>query len=177
MKNVLYDIKKMNGFVLGIGNLSKNILDEFNKNPNIGVSIISNENYSFESGTVEKKKKRKKKKGKNINLKKLKKYFKKNKPDYIVCNISDINDYLKYFIKDSLFITKNKIYIYSTEEHIDLTEIKDKYSRYNVSVKYQKKSLIIDTKDYKKSRVKNILYFIKDTLSDIYNFIGNVITG
>ena len=48
MKNVLYDIKKMNGFVLGIGNLSKNILDEFNKNPNIGVSIISNENYSFD---------------------------------------------------------------------------------------------------------------------------------
>ena len=66
-------------------------------------------------------------KGKTISIKKIRKIFKKKRIDYIICNIEDIEQFFRTFIRDSVYINKNKLYIYGNKNNIDL-ELLEKYS-------------------------------------------------
>ena len=177
MSKLVYEIKSFKGFVLGVGNLKDKIIKEIEKNDYIEVDLLTNESVS-----INKKKKFvnidfKKKKGKSVSIKKLKKVFKNKRPDYIICNIDDVYNYTKYFIKDSMYITNNSIYVYSESKNIDLKEIEKKYKRYIDNVEYNDDYIVINTTNYHSHIFKNMWYFIVDIFTAIYDYIGNLLAG
>lgn len=175
MNELVYEIKKLNGYILGVGNLSDKILKEFLKNDFIEVNLLTNDNIKLPVNT--KFSNIKKKNGKSIKISKLKKYFKTKRPDYIICNVNDVKDYLKHFIKDSLYITNEKIYIYTENNEIDLDVIFKRYRRYNVDVVKGKKNIVVDSSNYKSNIFKNIYYYIVDSFINLYDYISTILTS
>ena len=48
--------------------------------------------------------------------------------------MEDLEKYLKYFIKDSIFISRNKIYLYGKLDKEKFDNLVKKYERYNVEI-------------------------------------------
>ena len=176
-KYLLDIIKKLEGNVIGIG-IEDKLLDGFNRNNRVNVYTIDKARPAFGIG---KSKKRKTNSGKTINIKKLYKYFKKYSVDYIICNIDEVNDYLKYFIRDSIYLNRKKLYLYGKKDTIDIELLKKRYNRYkvNIEIKEFKDSilLIVDTSNSKTNFIKNKLYFLSDTLYNLVEFISNVLVS
>lgn len=167
-------IKKIEGNVLAVC-LDDKLIDMLNKNNKVNLySIESNNNKlsNFKSN-----KKRKTNKGKSINIKKLRKHINKKSVNYLFCNMNEMLPYYKYFIKDSIYLNNNIIYLYF-DKNIELDFILDKYKRYNVKIeKVEFKNgyiLKIDNTNGKNYYFKDKLYFIKDTLFNIAETIGNI---
>ena len=170
-------IKKVEGNVLVIG-LDDKLIDKFDKNNKVNLyAIYSNNNNK---GMFSKQKKKQTNKGKTINIKKLRKYINKKSVDYLICNFEEMIQYYKYIIKDTIYLNNNIIYIYSTNK-IDKEFIIEKYKRYNVEViftDYKNGYIItIDSKNAKNKFFKDKVYFIKDTLYNIAEIIGNIMVS
>ena len=165
-------ISKLRGNVLSIG-LDSNLCDELNNNTKINnLDVID-----FVSKRVGMKKLLKSKnESKKINIKKLKKIYKKKGVDYIICNYDIIKKYMRYFIKDSIYMNNNTLYLYGTDVKI-VNDIEKKYKRYNVNIKskiYSNYFIIeIDNSKSKNYFIKDKLYFIHDTISLISDYIEN----
>ena len=86
--------------------------------------------------------------------------------------------YYKYFIKDSIYLSNNLIYIYANND-IDKDFIIKKYKRYNVKIKVSDYKngyiLVIDNTNGKNNYLKDKIYFIRDTFYDLAELIGNVL--
>lgn len=169
-------IKKVDGNVLSVC-LDDKLMNAFNNNKKINLySIDSNTNAGF----IRKKSKRKTNKGKVINIKKLRKYINKKSVNYIFCNMNEMFSYYKYFIKDSIYLNNNKLYIYAHND-IDKDLLIKNYNRYNVEIEYIEYKngyiLIINNRNSKTNFIKDILYFIKDTFYNIAEIIGNLLIG
>jgi len=167
-------IKKVKGNVLVMG-LDDKLLDKFEKNNKVNLYCI----YSSKSnGLFSKSKKKETNKDKKINIKKLRRYINKKSIDYLICNMEEIKDYYKYIIKDTIYLNNNIIYIYSSNE-VDKDFIISKYKRYNVEISYTEYKngyiITVDNKNGKNNYLKDKLYFIKDTFSNIADFIGNLL--
>ena len=170
MYKSLYDIiSNMSGFVLAIGTDEK-----------LGKKLENNElitKCDVLNGFSKNNKKGKREKIKTINIKKIRKIYKKKKVDYIICNYEQISKYLKTFIKDSVFINKTKLYFYGD---VDKNVIK-KYQRYNadISIKeYKKTSIIeIDNTNSKTDFIKDLKYRIIDGFNSAIEFIGDILMG
>ena len=147
--------KEISGNVVTIGVDYKTVLDELDKN---------------EKG---------KKRDKIVSIKKIRKIFKKKRIDYIICNIEDINRFLRTFIRDSVYINKEKLYIYGSKNNIDLELIEKRYNRYNVIInitEYDKDVLVeIDNTKAFNNVLKDMFYNIADILYSIYNAIGDLL--
>lgn len=139
--------------------------------------------YSIDSNTNNglfgrKKNKRKTNKGKIINIKKLRKYINKKSVNHMFCNMNEMFNYYKYFIKDSVYLNNNKLYLYF-DKGIDKDLIIKNYKRYNVEIEeieYKNSYLLIIDNNKSKTNVwKDIIYFIKDTLYNIAEAIGNLL--
>ena len=176
MFNYLIDeIKKMEGNVISIG-IDDKLINYLKRNKKIYAYEINRcSTISF----FQKKKRLFENIGKKINIKKLRKYFKKKKIDYIICDYEQITSYYKYIFKDSIYLTKGKIYFYASKD-IDMEYIQ-KYKRYGSSIEikdYNKTKLyIIDNKNAKTSKIKNIWFMICDTVTNIIDFISNILVG
>ena len=176
-------IKKAKGNILTIC-LDEKLMNEFDKKENINLySLTSNEQTDRIFGAISKKKKDKPKykknnKGKNINIKKLRKEINKKSVDYLFCNMNEMINYYKHFIKDSIYMCNNKIYVYF-DKKIDKEFIINKYNRYNVKIKETEFKngylLEIDSSKSKNKFLKDKIYFIKDTMYNIAEFIGNLL--
>lgn len=168
-------IKNIEGNVIGIG-LDYKLLDGFNKNNRVNVYTIDRSKSGIGFG---KSKKRTTSSGRTINIKKLYKYFKRSSIDYIIGDIEEVNDYLKYFIRDSVYLDKKKIYLYGNKDVIDVDLLKKRYKRYksNIEVKEYKDSflLVIDNENAKTNWFKNKIFYIFDTLYNITEFISNIL--
>ena len=172
-KELIKIIKKLSGSVLSIG-LDNELNEELEKNEKIleldEINLINKKNGSIKSTKV------KKKKNKKINIKKLKKIYNKKKTNYIICNYEIMKKYMRYFVRDSVYINNNTLYLYGTS----ISEIKTivkKYKRYNVLIKPTEKKeyfiLEIDNTNSKNNFFKDVLYLIFDTLELISDLIGN----
>lgn len=167
-------IKNTKGNVLVIA-LENKLLDVFDKNNKVNLySISSNKN----NGLFSRSNKRTTNKGKTINIKRLRKHINKKSTDYIICNMNEMINYYKYFIKDSIYLNNNIIYIYATNE-IDKEFIIKKYKRYNVkisNVDYKNGFIItIDNTKGKNNFFKDKIYFIKDSFYNVAEMIGNIL--
>ncbi len=178
MYKYLLDIfKKIEGNVICVG-IDYKLLDGFKNNNHVNVYTIDQAKPGI---SVSKRKKRTTSSGKTINIKKLYKYFKRKSIDYIVCDSKEINDYLKYFIRDSIYLNNKKIYLYGNKDDIDIELLNKRYKRYKsiLEVKEYKDSilLVIDTSKSRSNWFMNKIYFILDTLYNLVDFISNVLVS
>lgn len=170
-------IKKCKGNVLAIC-LDGKLMNELNKKEGIGlISIESN----VVSGIGVKTGKKKKLNGtKNISIKKLRKYIKKKSVDTLFCNMNEMNNYYKYFIKDSIYLCCDTVYLYFNND-VDLEFIENKYKRYKTvikSTKYKNGYIVkVDVSNAKNNWFKDKLYLLHDTLYNIIELIGNILVG
>lgn len=179
-------IKKAKGNVLVIG-LDDKLIDKFEKNNKVNLyAIYSNNDNATTNPNIRnknllsKQKKKKTNKGKIINIKRLRKYISKKSVDFFICNFEEIMQYYKYIIKDTIYLNRNIIYIYSTNK-IDKEFIMERYKRYNVEISFTEYKngyiIVIDSAKAKNNFFKDKLYFIKDTLYNLAEIIGNVMIG
>ncbi len=176
-KYLLDIIKKIEGNVITVG-IDYKLLDGFDRNDKVNVYTIDQAKSNCGFG---KKKKRKTSSGRTINIKKLYKYFKKSSIDYFIVDSDEIKDYLKYFIRDSIFLNKKKIYLYGNKDSIDIELFEKRYKRYqsNIEIKEFKENvlLIIDNSKSKSNWLKNKIYYLSDTVYNIVDFISNILTS
>lgn len=181
MKNKLKEIiKEFEGNVLAIG-IDDDLVELLNKNEDVNLYSINKLSSSDNlKSRLKKKSKRNTNKGKCINIKKLRKYINKKSSNYLICNMDEMFEYYKYFIRDSIYINNNMIYIYLSN-NIDSEFIIDKYKRYNVDITKitLKEGIILEINNTKgkNNKIKDKLYFIKDTLYNIAEIIGNVLVS
>lgn len=168
----IYEIAKyLTGNVLGIG-VDEKISDILEKND----KVI---NCNLLNSKVKSKEQVKRKKQKKISIKKIRKIFKKKNVDFIICNINEIKKYLKTFIRDSVYINKNLLYIYNIEDNELKNELIKKYKRYNTEIeeiKEKNKTILkIDNTNSKTNKIKDIKYQIIDSLISLYNVISDLL--
>ena len=127
----------------------------------------------------QKKKRKLESNGKSINIKKLHKYFKKGSINYIIVDYEQILKHYKYVFMDSIYLSKGKLYFYMPKG-IDSDYI-NKYKRYNSKINIKEydntKLVIIDNSKSKTSKLKNIVYLIGDTMTNLIDFISNILVG
>lgn len=170
----IYDITKCtSGNVLGIGVDEK--ISEILEQNNLVTNCNLLNSYSKETNKKQTKKKRLKK----IRIKKLRKVFKHKKVDFIICNTEEIKKYLKTFIKDSIYINKDMLYLYNIKDEELKQELIKKYKRYNTIVEEIKDNnetiLKIDNKKSKTNIIKDTFYLIIDTLTQLLNIISDLL--
>jgi len=168
----IYEITKyLTGNVLGIG-VDEKISEILEKNDKVT-------NCNLLNSKVKLKEVGKSKKGKKISIKKIRKIFKKKNVDFIICNINEIKKHLKTFIRDSVYINKNLLYIYDIDNEELKNDLIKKYKRYNTKIeeiKDKNKSILkIDNTNSKTNKLKDIKYQIVDTLVSLYNIISDLL--
>ena len=171
-------IKSCKGNVLAVC-LDDDLMVKLNKNNNIGlVSIESSKSIPTKVGVKTKKKKLNG--TKNIGIKKLRKYFNKKSVDVLFCNMNEMNEYYKYFIRDSIYLCIGTVYLYFNND-IDKDFLIKKYERYNVTIEtteYKNGCILkIDTSLAKNNYFKDKLYMIHDTLYNLIELIGNILVS
>lgn len=111
---------------------------------------------------------------KNVALKDIHKYF-KDGVDNFYCEFSEVKKYVPAFIRESLRITKNNIYICFNNKK-DYQKIKNKYDRYQIASTL----FIVDNKyiglfyanDILIPFFKELKFYFHDTLEKWYEYIN-----
>lgn len=170
----IYDITKcMSGNVLGIGVDAK--ITEILEQNNLVTNCNLLNSYTKEINNSKNKKQRLKK----IRIKKLRKVFKKKKVDFIICNIEEIKKYLKTFIKDSVYINKDMLYIYNIKDEELKNDLIRKYKRYNTIIEEINDNdtiiLKIDNKNAQTHIIKDFIYLIIDTVLKLFDIISDLL--
>ena len=172
-KQILEIINNLKGLLLGIGLNDNTFLDAIEQNNNINTCYLLN-NISL---TGKKFSITKRGKNKKINIKKIKKYFKKKSLDNIIVNYDTIKQFYRSFIPNSIYLNKDTLYIYGNKN--DLENLKQKYQRYTNDIKITKDNdnfiMKINNKKTKNHFFKDTLYKIKDFSSDAANIITDLL--
>jgi hypothetical protein len=160
MKKLIKIVKSLKGSLILIGVDDLNVNDAIKQNKNlVSVDILSdltNNKISNESFNNE-----------ELNIRDFKKHFKKNKHETIICNYKQVSKFLNYFVKDSIYISKDKIYIiFKNKEELQL--IKQRYKRYTKDFILHDDIIEINVMNSKNNIIKDSFYFINDS---IYNLI------
>ena len=132
-ENIIKEIKNMKGSLLGIGIDDLSMLDAIENNSNIDLCYIlsnggKNSNKRFKLF--------KKGRTKKVNIKKIKKYFRKKSLDNVLCDYKVIKKFYKSFVSNSIYINKGKLFIYGNIK--ELEKIREKYERYTNDIKVEK---------------------------------------
>lgn len=159
------ELKNVKGSVLAIGLNSKQA-DILNNNNQVLECFLLNANNDYDESNI---------KGKNkvINIKKIRKVFKRKKFDYIICNFEEVRPYLRSFIKNSIYLNNKSIYFYNIK-NFEIEELERRYVRYNSQFTYKKDIAIIDNINAKTSLFKNIYFYLTDFIYDSIDYIGNL---
>lgn len=159
-KYLIKEIKQMEGSLLGIGLTSEKIKDAINKNDKILICNLLEENQKGKNSKLVAGKKQRK-----VNIKKIRKTFRKKRTDNVICNLETVKKFLKTFVRDSVYINKGKLYIYGNKEEIE--NLKKKYERYTKDVEIITKEkqciLVVNNANTKTNKLKDMGYWWKDT--------------
>jgi len=165
-------IKTFKGNVLAIG-----IDEKLSKKIDINENIIKCDILNYIANKKEKKI-AKQKKVKTIDIKKLRKIYKKKKIDYIICEYSQIEKYLNTFVKDSVYINSSKLYFYGK---INKELLLKKYRRYtdkiNITTKKDEYIIEIDNTDTKNNKIKEFGFSVVDKVNSLIEIIGDILMG
>lgn len=167
-------VKNMSGSLIGIGIQDVKIVEEIDKSNKILMCDLLNCVDLDDDSVVSKKR------AKKVYVKKLRKRYKKKRIDYMIINSEEIKPFLKTFIRDTIYINKNEIYYFSEKKDI-LEKIKKKYHRYTKKTEITKYEdgyiLKIDTDGTKNKFLKDKLYYLIDTISNIEDLIADILIG
>lgn len=115
---------------------------------------------------------------KKVNIKDLRKKYKKKGIDVIILNVDEMNKFMTYLIKETVYIGK-RLYLYGCKESV-LSTLK-KYKRYNVTyeeVDFKDNLLVkLDISNGKNNKIKDSLYIIKDRTNDFLNMLTDFLTS
>lgn len=171
LKNICKDFS---GNVLVIGLDYQTVNQVLDKNDKIKKSYSMNFN-----GKKRTRKYEKGSRGRIVSIKKIRKIFKKKRIDYVLCNIEDISKFLRTFIRDSVYINKNKLYIYGYKKNIDLELIEKRYGRYNTKIEIleidNQLLITIDNTNSKNNKFKDFFYNISDIGYSLVNIVGDIL--
>lgn len=148
--------KKLFGRLLLIGTFDEKFLKNVSENNKITYCDHLGEGEGVESSFF----------SEVVNIKKIRKRYKKKSFDFIVVNYDDIKNYTKYFVKDSIYLCNGLVYI----ENYDKSIIK-KYKRYEVKIE-EKKELVIHVKNAKTKFVKDRVYYVYDTINNLLDYLS-----
>ena len=172
-KQILEIIKSIKGSLLGIGLNDSELLDAIENNDNIHTCYI----LSSTSLTSKKFNMSKRGKNKKINIKKIKKHFKKKSLDTVICNYETIKQFQKSFVPNSVYLNKGILYIYGEDEEIN--NLKLKYERYTNDIeitKYKNQVIMkVNNKNTKNNFFKDNGYKIKDFFSETIEIITDIL--
>ena len=111
-------------------------------------------------------------KTKKLNIKNLRKKYKKKGLNYMIVNAEDIMPYKNRFVRDSIYITKKSIYLIGNEDV--LLVMYKRYSKQIEKIECLDGVIIkIDVSKSKNNKIKDFLYFVKDNLIDLGNAISD----
>lgn len=172
-EQILKIINNLEGSLLGIGFEDNLLLDAIDKNDKIHTCYlltskkINSKNFSLTKHGRNKK----------INIKKIKKYFKKKSLNNIICNYKIIKQFQKSFIPNSIYLNNNNLHIYGNKK--DLENIKNKYQRYtnDIEIIHSENGSIlkINNQKTKNNFFKDTFYKINDTASDILETLTDLL--
>ncbi len=158
---LLSEVKKMEGSLLAIGLTNDKIKNAIIENDKITICNLLEEpakgfrKYNFLANA----------KARKVNIKKLRKTFKKKKTNNIICDYKTIREFTKWFVRDSVYINNGKLYIYGKKE--ELEKIIKKYNRYTSDARITKEKdgciLIVNNENTKNNKIKDMGYWFKDT--------------
>ncbi len=151
-------VDQLSGRIVFVGEIRKALQEKLNDNHKIiALDLINSENINN------------KEKGKQyiFNIKKLRKEYKKIKVDYVIINYQSVEEYMKYIIKDALYISQNKVFILNGD-----LELKNKYKRY----KSENKKEYIEINKQKENVIMDYYYLIKDTIDEWLKILSDVLT-
>ena len=178
MKKILNDIKTFKGNVLTICVDDNKLVKELRKNNKINIVDFSRQT---KRKIFSKKKKFKYSKGKSVKIKKFRKAFKKKSIDYVIIDLNNIFDYYKYMTSNSIYICKNKIYIYGSSDYMNASLVAQKFERYNTTIeKIQDNDdylVIVDCKKAKYNYFKEKFYLVIDSLHNLGDMISYFLTS
>ncbi len=174
MQNIKELAKNFKGNVLCIGVSDLSFLNQLSHMKSISVFTIQrNPSRSIFS---RKRKKGLREDGRKVNMKKLRKAFKKKSIDYLVCDISEIYDYFKYFLYDSVVINRGKTYLYGESKYIDPNVLARRFHRYHAKTKVETEGdsflIIVDNKDSRGSWLLSRWYVIVDSFHNLGDMIS-----
>jgi hypothetical protein len=176
---ILKKLKLMKGSFLGIGLENEKILDEIKKKDFCEIIFLEGKTSIIDKNGKQKNKLFNFQSKKIVNVKKLKKSFKKKSVDNIICNYKYISKFTKHFVSNSIYINKGTLLIYG--DKCELDDLIKKYKRYNCTIELTEKDnmflLSIDNSNSKNNKLKDIVYFIVDTFTDICNVITDILIG
>ena len=161
-------IKKLDGFLIGIGFQDEKLLKHIEKNKKITECyLLDCKSNDSDEGKVSK-----------IRIGRLRKKFKKNKPDYIIYNIESIKEYKDKFVYDSLYLTNKRIYIYNQNNQVDASAVIRRYKRYGrVEVIKCSDGVIYKIEQTKKLTKRNEFFNKnKDNIISLGDFISNLLS-
>lgn len=141
------------------------------------------ENFTYLNSDIDKSKGRKKffSYQKKIGIRKFRKTFKKKKIDCLVCHFDEVQNQLKYFVKDSIYICRKDIYYYGKLRKKDLFLLQQKYQRYRVTMEeitYGDYTILkIHVGNAKTYRIKEFFYFISDSVANGIDLLGDYLVN
>lgn len=173
-KFLLDEMRKATGAVLAIGLNNKMILDTIDKNDNINYCELLNTTFTS-------KETKKRGRTKKVTVKEFKKKYKKKKINYMICDYNLIRNHLKHFVKNSVYINKNYLYIYGNKNELDIQLVKSRYSRYNTKINFIENDkeilLIIDNSKSKNKIIKDLFYLVYDNLYNALELFSNFLVN
>ena len=172
-KELINISKKIKGRLVCFDVNNTNVLDAIEKNKKIDGL------YEFSFSNKISKKMKYKLKRKRYNIKKIKKYFKKKSIDYFMGDITNLKKYFNTFIKNSINLNNNTIYLYGKNSDYDLNELIYRYKRYGikVTVKNNEEYFVLEiiVLDIKTKFLKNCQYQVRDNMYNIGEYISQVL--
>ena len=170
---LLDDAKKFIGNVVCVGVRDDKLLLALKENKKASIFTID---IIGRRSLFRKRNKVKTDNGKKINIKKLRKTFKNKSIDNLIYDLDEMYEYFKYFIGDSIIITRGKIYIYGSSKFIDPKALIKRYKRYNTTafleVNGDSFTIIIYASVSHTNWFKNKIYFVVDTFHNIGDMIS-----
>ena len=172
-EKLLQIVKKAKGSFLNIGLTDEQLLEAIEQNGNIDIcyllSNVSLTGKKFNAIGFHRNKK--------INIKKIRKYFKKKSLDTVLCDYELIKQFRRSFVSNSVYINKEMLYLYGNKD--ELEEVSDKYKRYTSVIELIKAKdkyiLKVNNKNTKNNLFKDNFYRIKDFISDSLDFITELL--
>lgn len=172
-KQILEIINNMKGSLLGIGLNDGTLLDAIESNDDIHTCyILSNLSLTGKKFSMTRRGRNKK-----INIKKIKKYFKKKSLDNIICNYDIIKQFQRSFVPNSIYLNSGYLYIYGSKTEIE--SLKQKYQRYTNDIEISSSEdgfiMKVNNENTKNNFFKDTLFKIKDLGTDVIDFITELL--
>lgn len=170
---ILEIVSQLKGSLLGVGITDTNILDAIENNDDIHTCyILSNLSLTGKKFSMTKHGRSKK-----INIKKLRKKFKKKSLNNIICNYDIIKQFQRSFVPNSVYLNNGYLYIYGKKKEIE--SLKQKYQRYtnDIEIIENKDGFImkINNQNTKNNFFKDTLFKIKDFGNDTLEFLTDLL--